>query len=68
MRNKNHIPYVIFMVLGEFLIILDAGFVGYIMSKNMYIISPLNISFFWSFLIGGVIFRYIAEKFKRDEL
>ncbi len=56
------------MVIGEFLILLDAGFVGYVMNRGIQTQLFLNIILFWSFLVGGVILRYIAEKYKRDEL
>jgi len=67
MRNKNHIPYVLLMVFGEFFILLDAGFVGYIMAKENYVISSLDLILFWGFLTAGVILRYLAEKCKKDE-
>ena len=51
-------------VLGEFFIILDAGFVGAIMSSGN-VASVLERCVFWIFLFLGIGLRYLAEKFKK---
>ncbi len=68
MKSQNHIPYVLFMVFGEFFILLDAGFVGYVMERGIQVETwSFDLFLFWSFLVGGVILRYLAEKYKNDE-
>ena len=53
------------MVLGEFLIMLDVGFVGYLMAGGKIIVGLTgNIIAFWILLVAGVLSRYGAEKFK----
>lgn len=68
MKNMNHVPYGLFMVLGEFLIIVSAVLVGYIIEH------PENIFYFILYLIFipillilAVILKYFAEKCKKDE-
>lgn len=71
MKSKSHIPYVIIMVIGEFFIILAAGFVGYAIDKNIQNLSLLKLIIFlflfFGFLSCGIVFRYFAEKLKQDD-
>jgi len=62
-KRTKLIWFVILMVLGEFLILLDAGFVGYLYSTSVSLGAGEIISF-WVLLIFGVCLRYFAEKVK----
>jgi hypothetical protein len=68
MKTTNHIPYILLSVFGEFLLLLDAGFVGWIMEHGTHS-SPfqLEIILFWGFLFGGIILKYFSEKCKNNE-
>ena len=55
------------MVLGEFLIILDAAFIGYIMGGGNGP-NKWEILAFWIMLAMGVLFRYKAEKIIKNKV
>jgi hypothetical protein len=63
MVKKNTFLYFVFMILGEFFIILDAGFVGYSMEHGIK--YALEKYAFWILLLAGVLFRFMAEKFNK---
>jgi len=61
-NNRKLCIYVALIVIGEFFIMLDAGFIGYSMEHGIR--YALEKWIFWVLLILGVCFRYWAEKFK----
>lgn len=60
--KKDRLFYVVLMVLGEFCILLDAGYMGYAMEHGIG--TVLEKYFFWILLVLGIILRYWAEKYK----
>ena len=63
MRVKDKTVWIILLsVLGEFFIIMDAGFIGYSMEHGIK--YALEKYVFWIFLFLGAGFRYWAEKLK----
>jgi hypothetical protein len=60
--NKSHpVLFVLFTILADFLIIMDAGAFGYWIGKE---ILPFDKLIFWAFIILAGVFRYVAEKLK----
>ena len=65
MKNKNHIPYMITEVIGEFLILISAIIGGYIIEHPKDILYGIIIFFLLSL---GVAYKYLAGKYERNEL
>jgi hypothetical protein len=70
MKNKNHIPFVLLETFGEFFILFSAILFGkFFLESNATGLYRLCLGFGLFFILFfGVILKYRAEKYKKDEL
>jgi hypothetical protein len=70
MKSKNHIPFILFETFGEFFILLSAILFGkFFLDSNLAGLPRLLLGLsLFGVLSLGVMLKYIAEKYRKDEL
>ncbi len=67
MKDKKSatLYHIVLLVLAEFLIMLDAAFIGFVMAAG-YRINNTEMVLFWVILLAAVILRYGVERSKTN--